>query len=422
MALAVDALRLPGKFCLGLAQAPSQCLCLFLVSFPPCSEIGDEEMHALAAVLRKNPSITELNIRMNSVTDEGARALAAVLAGSSRLRKVDLRQNNIGKSGVRAIAEALERSERVRHVYVHAGGKIEALGTGMWAAPRDGVAGDSAAAAAAGGASMVVETVCGVDVRDNTEPARTDELAGGTFGLTGGLGGGGGGSGTTGGRTLSPGARPETDDAGGGGGVPNNSMRTTGGGKGKRRKKRAAAPKRRPKDSKEERAERNAKREYRRMVRRRRLCWWCIVVLSVVVPHLPADISLGLCIVAAVPYRAVWCRAVWCRAVWCGVVWCGMWWWGHACMHATQQEREFHRQREAGWSGRAGGMDVGRATPRQGSRGTATPRHNNSASLPALRGGRAHTADSRPRTSQRGMKRSVTSASAREGGFNATVR
>ena len=34
----------------------------------------------------------------------------------------------IGKPGVRILAEALEKSERVSHVYVHIGGKIEALG------------------------------------------------------------------------------------------------------------------------------------------------------------------------------------------------------------------------------------------------------------------------------------------------------
>ena len=40
------------------------------------------------------------------------------------------------------MAEALERSERVRHVYVHAGGKIEALGTaGRWANPRGAAGG-----------------------------------------------------------------------------------------------------------------------------------------------------------------------------------------------------------------------------------------------------------------------------------------
>merc|ERR1712028_97069 len=72
----------------------------------------------------------------------------------------------IGKGGVRAMAEALERSERVRHVYVHAGGKVEALGTGSWAQGQEGED---------GGASMgTVETVCVVDARDNTTEAEPE--------------------------------------------------------------------------------------------------------------------------------------------------------------------------------------------------------------------------------------------------------
>jgi hypothetical protein len=62
--------------------------------------------------------------------------------------------------GVRGIAESLERAERVRHVYVHAGGKIEALGTGTWAAPR-GSNGSEVAP------QVTVETVCVVDIRQN---------------------------------------------------------------------------------------------------------------------------------------------------------------------------------------------------------------------------------------------------------------
>lgn len=53
-------------------------------------------------------------------------------------------------------------------MYVHAGGKIEALGTGLWAAPR-GSAGELAETSGATGL-MTVETVCAVDVRDNTLP------------------------------------------------------------------------------------------------------------------------------------------------------------------------------------------------------------------------------------------------------------
>ena len=129
------------------------------------SGIGDEEVHALAALLRGNQNITELNLRANVITDEGARALGAVLAGTSALRTVDLRENGVGKGGVRGIAESLERAGRVRHVYVHAGGKIEALGTGTWAAPRGGGGGGEVAP------QVTVETVCVVDVRGNNPRA-----------------------------------------------------------------------------------------------------------------------------------------------------------------------------------------------------------------------------------------------------------
>ncbi len=76
-------------------------------------------MHALAALLRGNLSISELVLRGNSITDEGARALAAVLAGPCALRVIDLRANFIGKTGLRAIAEALERCGAcAAHVYL----------------------------------------------------------------------------------------------------------------------------------------------------------------------------------------------------------------------------------------------------------------------------------------------------------------
>ena len=49
-------------------------------------------------------------------------------------------------------------------------------------------------------------------------------------------------------------------------------------------------------------------------------------------------------------------------------------------MLTVLQEREFHQQREAGWSGRAGGMDV-RSSGRTPRAGSATPR---AGELPAL--------------------------------------
>lgn len=135
----------------------------------PESNVSDEEIHALAALLRNNMSIEELNLRGNNISDDGARALAAVLSGRSGLRTVDLRGNRIGKSAIRILAEALERAERVRHVYVHAGGKIEALGTGKWSRTMGDSTSSSEAMDLGSSAkqSMNVETVCVVDVRDN---------------------------------------------------------------------------------------------------------------------------------------------------------------------------------------------------------------------------------------------------------------
>jgi myosin protein heavy chain len=140
----------------------------------PESNISDEEVHALAALLRNNMNIDELNLRGNNITDDGARALGAVLAGRSSLRLIDLRGNKIGKGAIRILAEALERSERVRHVYVHAGGKIDALGAGRWANSRTGngnpndTGGPEVDQKEKDAKLMVtVETVCVVDCRDN---------------------------------------------------------------------------------------------------------------------------------------------------------------------------------------------------------------------------------------------------------------
>ncbi|CAM9336345.1 unnamed protein product [Chrysoparadoxa australica] len=166
----------------------------------PESGVTDEEVHAVAALLRGNTTITELSLRGNEITDEGARALAAVLGGNTALRSVDLRGNRISKQGIRALAEALERTERVRHVYVHAGGKIEALGTGVWAGTgnqccclgstqltadyscttgANGAGGEEEVTRAESVPMVTVETVCVVDVRENAPPPASEVNAAG---------------------------------------------------------------------------------------------------------------------------------------------------------------------------------------------------------------------------------------------------
>lgn len=121
----------------------------------------------ITSSLKNNVSIVELCLRGNVVTDDGARAIAIILASSKVLRSVDLRGNQIGRTGLRAIVDGLERSERVRHVYVRPGGKVEALSGGN----KDGqnsLGKDEAITSK--NQSVSVETICVVDVRDNTPP------------------------------------------------------------------------------------------------------------------------------------------------------------------------------------------------------------------------------------------------------------
>lgn len=112
-------------------------------------------------MLRNNITIEELQLCRNNISDDGARAIAAILSEPSVIKFVDLRQNNIGMLGIKAIAEALERSDRVMKVFVHPGGKIEAMGT----AKNEFDSNTSA---------LDVSTVCVVDVREN-QPKNTEQ-------------------------------------------------------------------------------------------------------------------------------------------------------------------------------------------------------------------------------------------------------
>lgn len=160
----------------------------------PESGVGDEEVHAIAALLRNAPNVKELQLRGNAITSEGARAIAAILSNvSCHLRHVDLRGNGITKEGIKVLAEALERNERTKHVYVHAGGKIEALGT---TSTSSSSVANAHAMSSAVGASTVnansaligVETICVVDVREQLAPSNADselfddlDIGGGAF-------------------------------------------------------------------------------------------------------------------------------------------------------------------------------------------------------------------------------------------------
>ena len=136
--------------------------------------LGDEEVHAICAMLRENQTIIELNLRGNAISDEGCRALASILAAPSTLENINLRKNSITRKGIKMIVEALERSSRVRHVHVHAGGKIEAFGQdetniGKRFSPEDQSLPKSTP-------KTTLNTVCIVDIRENSKPEDDSKL------------------------------------------------------------------------------------------------------------------------------------------------------------------------------------------------------------------------------------------------------
>ena len=131
----------------------------------------DEEVHAISALLRKNETIAELNLQGNLITDEGCRSISSILSGPSSLENIDLRRNRITRNGIKLIVEALERSDRVRHVHVHAGGKIEAMGT------KDNI--HSIDDRETSGSF----TICIIDIRDNSKLEESEMIREEMFGL-----------------------------------------------------------------------------------------------------------------------------------------------------------------------------------------------------------------------------------------------
>jgi hypothetical protein len=93
------------------------------------NKIGDEEIHALVAVLSSNDNAHVIDLKNNNISNTGCRGLAALLRTTETLEEIDLSGNMISRPGVRTLAEALENNTRVKHVFVHDNGKIEALGT-----------------------------------------------------------------------------------------------------------------------------------------------------------------------------------------------------------------------------------------------------------------------------------------------------
>ncbi len=137
-------------------------------------------MHAICAILRENQTIVELNLRGNSISDEGCRALSSLLSATSTLENINLRKNRITRKGIKILVEALERSSRVRHVYVHAGGKIEAFGQQYEKCNVQANTKEMPSSATRAKAN----TVCIIDIRENSKPEDSKLFQEDLFGLS----------------------------------------------------------------------------------------------------------------------------------------------------------------------------------------------------------------------------------------------
>lgn len=75
-------------------------------------------VQALCKALSTSPSITEVDLRNNSIGPSGGAAIGAMLTSNTSIRRLDLRWNNLGVNGGRALAAALEKNRHIRELEV----------------------------------------------------------------------------------------------------------------------------------------------------------------------------------------------------------------------------------------------------------------------------------------------------------------
>ncbi|KJE97960.1 hypothetical protein CAOG_08025 [Capsaspora owczarzaki ATCC 30864] len=71
-------------------------------------EIGDAEAQAIAAALKVNTTLTQLDLSENQIGNVGAQAIAEALKSNKTLTSLSLGKNQTGDAGAQAIAEALK--------------------------------------------------------------------------------------------------------------------------------------------------------------------------------------------------------------------------------------------------------------------------------------------------------------------------
>jgi Ran GTPase-activating protein (RanGAP) involved in mRNA processing and transport len=91
--------------------------------------IGDDGVKTLATALKKNTTVTELNLVNNAVGDEGASALADALKVNSSVTTIWLGGNRIRDEGAAALADALKVNTSMTIIFLSCNnfGKLGAL-------------------------------------------------------------------------------------------------------------------------------------------------------------------------------------------------------------------------------------------------------------------------------------------------------
>jgi hypothetical protein len=78
--------------------------------------IGNDHMKELVAGLRRNSSVTHLDLRQNPFDDLGMRIFAGFLADASNLKFIDITFCNITDQGATALADAIETNLGLEHL------------------------------------------------------------------------------------------------------------------------------------------------------------------------------------------------------------------------------------------------------------------------------------------------------------------
>ena len=89
--------------------------------------INDTAVAVLAAVLKANTTLTNLNLSLNNIGSAGAESLATALKTNTNLTKLNLRSNNLGPAGGESLATGLKTNTTLKSLNL-SGNNVDSTG------------------------------------------------------------------------------------------------------------------------------------------------------------------------------------------------------------------------------------------------------------------------------------------------------